>query len=88
MDMTTATGRALDRSRRDPGFTVTFVCRRQTPGTALARGIETQVVWGCASRATSARYTPAAITALMCRMSEPQHPPTTCKSGRRFAMLA
>lgn len=46
MDMTTATGRALDRSRRDPGFTVTFVCRRQTPGTALARGIETQVVWG------------------------------------------
>lgn len=31
---------------------------------------------------------PAAIRALMCRMSEPQHPPTTRSLGSRFARSA
>ncbi|MDB5660126.1 MAG: hypothetical protein JWS10_2741 [Cypionkella sp.] len=50
---------------------------------------------GCGGRADTlaslrvfGAYAPAAITALMCRMSDPQHPPMTRRAGNRWAIPA
>ncbi len=81
----------LTLTRRYPKFKPLPILRPR-PKAALGTSAPTPVSSSWAATALEARstgaQTPAAIRALMCRMSEPQQPPTTRNPGSRSAISA